>query len=85
MECRVVSYTHLDVYKRQTYIVPTKQTLYIDNGTSSLQAMVNHLETRDLVNVSAWKGTEKIAERNGADAAIIPVSYTHLDVYKRQY
>lgn len=54
-----------------TYIVTTKQTPDIDNGTISVQAMVNHLETGDLVNVSAWKGTEKIAERNGADAAII--------------
>ena len=66
---RPVSYTHLDVYKRQVG----------DGGTGILvldhQHAVDHLVGDALVAVS---GDDDIELRAGT------VSYTHLDVYKRQ-
>ena len=64
-----VSYTHLDVYKRQVYNLPDRDNiganiygLYLDPGE----------------NPQSIK--ENTAQGNGIEA----VSYTHLDVYKRQ-
>ena len=69
-----VSYTHLDVYKRQGYdrdkleeYVATKQKIadlkdQLETEQSQLESMQTEYETE---------------ESN-------PVSYTHLDVYKRQ-
>ena len=66
---RPVSYTHLDVYKRQVN-VPSGSLLYanllalqiVDGGNGGIFRDDNHLNT------------------GGVGA----VSYTHLDVYKRQ-
>ena len=70
-----VSYTHLDVYKRQRiyrFLSQSLQFLFLlqiinpKPNFDSLQQMLNHLCVT--------------AHRN----SLIPVSYTHLDVYKRQ-
>ena len=63
-----VSYTHLDVYKRQTY----------DSDGIVLSGMV--------INIDEWQIFEQQLEwsEKKFQIAIEPVSYTHLDVYKRQ-
>ena len=67
-----VSYTHLDVYKRQ-----------------SLQCGGSEQESGD-GRLPEGPGAGGIAQRAGKDPAAhslqaaCPVSYTHLDVYKRQ-
>ena len=66
-----VSYTHLDVYKRQAYTVAT----YVSTGW--------YPDKRGLVSGLCMAFT-------GGSSAFLapicskPVSYTHLDVYKRQ-
>ena len=63
-----VSYTHLDVYKRQeqgyTFAVVLDLSKYFDT--------LNH---EILIN---------LLRKNVKDERVVPVSYTHLDVYKRQ-
>ena len=65
-----VSYTHLDVYKRQT---PDEQVVF------GKQDYFEKIDT-DLNNEIKWiiPNTQKNVMEP------IPVSYTHLDVYKRQ-
>ena len=75
--CRAVSYTHLDVYKRQELnhelikffslgITKSNSTfLYFDNEISYTHLYSLHFSTAFSMSIS-------------------PVSYTHLDVYKRQ-
>ena len=92
-----VSYTHLDVYKRQLYSI-----------AAGLDACVGYVLTNCLVMESLWKhsspcllytsqqalqppgrvqkrrrGAVQRAE-SGLRHSPCPVSYTHLDVYKRQ-
>ena len=72
--CRSVSYTHLDVYKRQ--VIRLKE-----NGI--LREKASHLVDE----------LDEITRNNKVDYAVVygefmykagTVSYTHLDVYKRQ-
>ena len=82
---RAVSYTHLDVYKRQ-------------EKANALYSFVR-LEDIEALNAQAALTREKIIAADGAANYIrpflnaldeeefdmfVPVSYTHLDVYKRQ-
>ena len=65
-----VSYTHLDVYKRQDYTYETwghTSTLSFPKTNSTI--------------VSKYNTDGKLLEIVYSDS---PVSYTHLDVYKRQ-
>ena len=86
-----VSYTHLDVYKRQVLILDTAGRLHIDEEMmQELQdikaavpvdqtlLVVDAMTGQDAVNVS-----EMFNNKVGIDG-VVPVSYTHLDVYKRQ-
>ena len=71
-----VSYTHLDVYKRQTQLggiglIISGATLIVDN----LKGFIEAIRTGD------WSGVDMIEVVAGA---LMTVSYTHLDVYKRQ-
>ena len=63
-----VSYTHLDVYKRQLHIYAKYRPKYWIQIAPDSYLTDNNGETYQL--------------RSGI--GIIPVSYTHLDVYKRQ-
>ena len=70
---RPVSYTHLDVYKRQEEWViecnlegEGNAFLYIENKQNGVSLDFNYDSNK------------------GATTIIDPVSYTHLDVYKRQ-
>ena len=54
----------------QTYIAFTKQTPDLDNKSLTVKTSVQNLQAGDQVNVSAWKGNEKIAEKNNADTSV---------------
>ena len=53
----------------ETYIVNTKQTPDIDHKSVTIVASVKNLRPGDQVNISAWKGNEKVAEKSGRDTA----------------
>ena len=65
-----VSYTHLDVYKRQTLV----DISFCDNKYSE------HDVTETIANLK-----ELQSRLNDSEQSKNAVSYTHLDVYKRQY
>ena len=78
-----VSYTHLDVYKRQSLQDEANEWRYNLLETAvgmDDEAMEAYLEGNE---PSAEKLRELI-RKGTLDIAFIPVSYTHLDVYKRQ-
>ena len=66
-----VSYTHLDVYKRQVVLI-------VDN----CPAQLSDVELTAVKLVFLPPNTTSVLQP--CDQGIIPVSYTHLDVYKRQ-
>ena len=67
-----VSYTHLDVYKRQ--------------HQNSADTLVHALQFEAAKSVSGWTShkVRVLKVRDGTDDEEEAVSYTHLDVYKRQ-
>ena len=69
-----VSYTHLDVYKRQDYILPFKLS-----KEDAVSALKRHYKGK-LLLPKLFRDNNHIEELRG----IYAVSYTHLDVYKRQ-
>ena len=71
-----VSYPHLDVYKRQLS----------DSITMGKIDKVYQPESDELVlNIHTKNGNRKLfASVNPAASRLHPVSYTHLEVYKRQ-
>ena len=102
-----VSYTHLDVYKRQYYNWMSGKTSYDEFLTEVQQNETINTDWFDILtrdaysqthNLSMSGGSEKvcyyasfgISDDNGvaktsySDRYSITVSYTHLDVYKRQ-
>lgn len=54
-----------------TYIAYTKQTPDLDNKTLTVNTSVQNLQPGDEINVSAWKGNEKVAEKRSADTSVI--------------
>ena len=66
-----VSYTHLDVYKRQELYVKNGAELILNEGNT----LVFYDKFDDVINTSTTKYPDRPAS----------VSYTHLDVYKRQH
>ena len=64
-----VSYTHLDVYKRQLYIYEA----------------VKDMQVANVELTGSWEKTLLQIEQHTLETrSFMPVSYTHLDVYKRQ-
>ncbi len=53
----------------ETYIAYTKQTPDIDHKSITVITSVKNLQPGDEVNISAWKGSEKVAEKNGSDTS----------------
>ncbi len=53
-----------------TYIAYTKQTPDLDNKTLTVNSSIQNLQPGDQINVSAWKGNEKVAEKNGTDTSV---------------
>ena len=78
---RAVSYTHLDVYKRQSWCgpcideMPELQRFANSQGAAGTQVIGLALDTPEAI--------KDFLTRVPVDYPI-PVSYTHLDVYKRQ-
>ena len=83
-DSETVSYTHLDVYKRQ------------DTCLSVQMKQAGEIILKDLIDVreslkkkaKRYKYLTQIGRTHGVHAEPItlgPVSYTHLDVYKRQF
>ena len=70
-----VSYTHLDVYKRQDYIAECLDEFISHYGT--LEEVVEHKD-----DIYYYPDCETMTDV--AYYYIDAVSYTHLDVYKRQ-
>ena len=66
---KAVSYTHLDVYKRQG---------------SARRAHDNRFAQRKANDGGVGINARLFGDDGGGVADRIPVSYTHLDVYKRQ-
>ncbi|MDQ2720201.1 MAG: beta-galactosidase [Bacteroidota bacterium] len=54
----------------ETYIVSTKQTPDVDNQNINISTSIENFQQGDLIDFSAWKGNEKIAEKRVADTAI---------------
>lgn len=57
----------------KTYIVATKQTPDIDQGTLAVKVQTQNGQSADQVRISAWDGTNKVAEEtvsNGAEARL---------------
>lgn len=54
----------------ETHIVSTKQTPDLDNNSLDVNASVENLQPGDIINISAWKGAKKIAEKNGSDTSV---------------
>ena len=71
-----VSYTHLDVYKRQPYGKVFGGT----NGDGPPCTLNGFTGARNGAIVPEWELSVRVKPNKGAE----PVSYTHLDVYKRQ-
>ena len=89
-----VSYTHLDVYKRQeleylrNYLLIQRHRydnfeVYYDVDAQALPCLIPRLLIQPLVEKSLFHGL-KNGSLHGCIYSSIPVSYTHLDVYKRQ-
>ena len=86
-----VSYTHLDVYKRQGVLLPN---VSLTSLTSSLP-IVNPANSLMVYNTNInigkgfyfWKGGKwnPIIDSSNIYKYLGTVSYTHLDVYKRQF
>ena len=79
-----VSYTHLDVYKRQKQTLDLAQSLYEKRLLTSPRTDSSFI-TDDMGGAVASIIAllcERLPFMAGAD--FTPVSYTHLDVYKRQ-
>ena len=79
-----VSYTHLDVYKRQDLFA---QGEYVDvTGTSKGKGFQGVVKRHNFAGVmQATHGQHNRLRAPGSiGAGSDPVSYTHLDVYKRQ-
>ncbi|MEO8110466.1 MAG: sugar-binding domain-containing protein [Ginsengibacter sp.] len=53
-----------------TYIAYIKQTPDLDNKTLTVNTSVQNLQAGDEINISAWKGSEKIAEKSGPDTSV---------------
>ena len=77
-----VSYTHLDVYKRQIhYCVPN----VLSRVARTASIAYSNVFLPMLQHIARQGGfTNAIRMDAGLREGVYPVSYTHLDVYKRQ-
>ena len=87
---RSVSYTHLDVYKRQRQKIDTRTAPAAGAASAAEEGEPPDVRAaRSAVTAVASSELAAVAERtrrkiDAFTAGAAPVSYTHLDVYKRQ-
>jgi len=55
----------------ETYVVSTKQTPDLDSKSITVNTSVQNILPGDLINVSVWKGNEKLTEKSSADTNAI--------------
>ena len=93
MSARPVSYTHLDVYKRQIYLSLTLFSLFHHNKGWLVKKVLIYRFLPLLYGIRALiailEAKHIVCSRNKQHSLLSiirqkPVSYTHLDVYKRQ-
>ena len=72
-----VSYTHLDVYKRQEYCGAVIKNEFYDWQTESF-------EIYESISTNLKSFLQLLVSGYILFLCVFPVSYTHLDVYKRQ-
>ena len=95
-----VSYTHLDVYKRQVTIHSTQSKYFVASRKfelPELKLLIDAVESSKFITkkksetliekihtMTSPGQVAKLKRNNYVVNRIKPVSYTHLDVYKRQ-
>ena len=82
-----VSYTHLDVYKRQVHFGPTSKRImieYIRGGIAELSPATAVIDCNGLGYGVKISLNTYAAIQGKKECKLYAVSYTHLDVYKRQ-
>lgn len=65
----------------ETYVASTKQTPDIDNGTILVNAAIAGAKEGDEVRVSAWKGSEKVAEQTAAIGSDVSLSISNPELW----
>ena len=90
---KTVSYTHLDVYKRQPHARPSRRAAEATRKQTAMpmpvgMAMESRVHLALFVSLPMVRQVVEqgqcIREKSMVHTAVSPVSYTHLDVYKRQ-
>ena len=79
-----VSYTHLDVYKRQTVRLSGLTRAMKSAAGVSVSSPSSSLSASGSATSSSRIGSYRRISQGSAACALSPVSYPHLDVYKRQ-
>ena len=79
-----VSYTHLDVYKRQAQILNVLADGYMIGWSLICCQQLTDLIRRSQVADIIHKELTQTLQNQSVRQSIFPVSYAHLDVYKRQ-
>ena len=54
----------------ETYIVSTKQTPDLDAKTITVNTSIESMIAGDVINVSVWKGNQKVTEKSGSDTTV---------------
>ena len=73
-----VSYTHLDVYKRQVYNIGNHQPVELMTFIETIEKALGREAQKNFLPMQAGDVLATYADIDDS------VSYTHLDVYKRQ-
>lgn len=55
----------------ETYIVSTKQTPDLDAKTITVNTSIENIAAGDIINVSVWKGNQKVTEKSGSDTTTL--------------
>ena len=69
----------------KTYISATRQTPDLDSKSVMVSASVENVQDGDQVQVSAWKGTEKIAEQTVAAGAAATLAIANPEIWSPQH
>jgi beta-galactosidase/beta-glucuronidase len=68
-----------------TYIASTRQTPDTDKKTVTVSAVVNNLQSGDALVISAWKGTEKVAEEKSDGSQPVRLAISDPQLWSPQH